>query len=251
MFLVIYYFFGFKFIRDTIIYHLWSNIKLSLELADWIWQYLSLGFFTEFISFISLAFGYLKKDYKLIIFSAYPIIYDFVILLIFKQVIYHYFAFVLPFLSIAFGRTFSSSKFVELKIFLILILFISLFSNFQSLIYYFDKSKNYFFDELVSYTLQLTEKNDLIFGEPRSINYISFVTDRKIVNNYFDSDLKYLSFEGFEKVVEEVKKGKPKIIVVDVNYYKILYNYVEGNYEIIKEWYVPSYCNLILMKSLK
>jgi hypothetical protein len=119
------------------------------------------------------------------------------------------------------------------------------------LIYYFDKSKNYFFDELVSYTLQLTEKNDLIFGEPRSINYISFVTDRKIINNYFDSDLKYLSFEGFEKVVEEVKKGKPKIIVVDANYYKILYNYFEGNYEIIKEWYVPSYCNLILMKSLK
>jgi hypothetical protein len=251
MFLVIYYFFGFKFIRDTIIYHFWSNIKLSLELADWIWQYLSLGFFTEFISFISLAFGYLKKDYKLIIFSAYPIIYDFVILLIFKQVIYHYFAFVLPFLSIAFGRTFSSSRFVELKIFLILILFISLFSNFQSLIYYFDKSKNYFFDELVSYTLQLTEKKDLIFGEPRSINYISFVTGRKIVNNYFDSDLKYLSFEGFEKVVEEVKKGKPNIMVVDANYYKILYNYFEGNYEIIKEWYVPSYCNLILMKSLK
>ncbi|MDT7858488.1 MAG: glycosyltransferase family 39 protein [Candidatus Aenigmarchaeota archaeon] len=251
IFLVIYYFFGFKFIRDTIIYHFWSNIKLSLELADWIWQYLSLGFFTEFISFISLAFGYLKKDYKLIIFSAYPIIYDFVILLTFKQVIYHYFAFVLPFLSIAFGRTFSSSRFLELKIFLILILFISLFSNFQSLIYYFDKSKNYFFDELVSYTLQLTEKNDLIFGEPRSINYISFVTDRKIVNSYFDSDLKYLSFEGFEKVVEEVKKSKPKIMVVDANYYKTLYNYFEGNYEIIKEWYVPSYCNLILMKSLK
>jgi hypothetical protein len=248
LFLVIYSFFGFNFIRDTILYHFGSNIKLSLGLANWVWQYFSLGFFTEFISIICLIFGYFKKDYKLILFSAYPFFYDIAILLLFRQVIYHYFAFALPLLTISFGRVFSQSKFIELKFFLIFILLLSLFTNFKSLIYYFDKNKNFVFNELVNYTLEFTQKNDLIFGEPRTINYVSFVTNRRIVNNYFDSDLKHLSFEGLEKIIEEVKKAKPKIIVADENYYEIFYKNFEEDYEKIKEWNIPGYYHLILMK---
>jgi hypothetical protein len=247
LFLVIYSFFWFNFIRDTVIYHFGSNIKLSLGLANWVLQYLSLGFFTGFISIICLIFGYLKKDYKLMLFSIYPLFYDITILLLFKQVIYHYFAFTLPLLAISFGRTFSQSKFIELKIFLILILLFALISNTRSLIYFFDRSKNFVFDELVTYTLEFTKKDDLIFGEPMTTNYVSFVTNRKIVNNYFDSDLKHLNFEGLGKVIKEVKKTKPKIIITDYNFYKIFYINFEDEYEKVKEWNVSDYYHILLM----
>jgi hypothetical protein len=182
------------------------------------------------------------------LFSAYPLFYDLTILLLFRQVIYHYFAFVLPLLAVAFGRTFFQSRFIELRIFLVLLLLLSLITNFKSLVYYFDKSKNLIFDEMVKYTLEVTQKNDLIFGEPRTVNYVSFITNRKIVGSYFDSDLKRLSFEGLEKVVEEVKKEKPKVIVADKNYYEIFYKNFESNYQKVKEWNIPAYYYLILMK---
>jgi hypothetical protein len=210
-------------------------------------QYLSLGFFTIFISLISLAFSYFEKEEKLFLLSFYPLLYDLIILLIFKQVIYHYFAFSLPFVFISFGRVFSS-KSTELKIFLSLILFLSILSNFKSVTYYFDKSKNLVFDELVNYTLKFTNENDSIFGSAIPINYVSFVTNRKIALNYFDSDLKHLSFEGLEKIVEEVKKAKTKIIVADANYYGIFYKNFEDNYEKVKEWNVPEYYHIVLMK---
>jgi 4-amino-4-deoxy-L-arabinose transferase-like glycosyltransferase len=247
-FIVIYSFFGFNFIRDTVIYHFGSNIKLSLGLASWIWQYFSLGFFTAFISIISLIFGYFKKDYRLMLFSAYPLFYDITILLIFKQIIYHYFAFCLPLIAISFGRAFSQSKITDLKLFLFLILLLSFITNFKSLVYYFDRNKNLVFDEIVNYTLEFTQENDLIFGEPRVINYVSFVTNRRIVNNYFDSDLKHLNFEGLERVFEEIKRAKPKIIVAYKNYYEILYKNFEDEYEMVKEWDIPGYYHLIIMK---
>jgi hypothetical protein len=247
-FAIIYLLFGYNFIKDTVIYHLTRNIKFEAGLANWIWQYISFGFFTTFISLICISIGYFKKDLKLILFSSYPLIYDITILLIFKQVIYHYFAFALPLLFVSFGRGFVSISFKEVKFFLAFILLLSVFGNWKSLYYYFDKNKNLVFDELVNYTLGSTHKDDLIFGEPRSINYISFVTDRKIALNYFDSDLKHLSFEGLEKIVEEVKKAKPKIIVADANYYGIFYKYFEDEYEKVKEWNVPEYYHIILMK---
>jgi hypothetical protein len=67
------------------------------------------------------------------------------------------------------------------------------------------------FKELVNYTLKLTDRNDLIFGSPIPTNYISFVTNRKIALNYFDSDLKHISFEGVDKVIKEIKKARPSL----------------------------------------
>jgi hypothetical protein len=93
---------------------------------------------------------------------------------------------------------------------LIFILLFALISNTRSLIYFFNRRKNFAFDGLVTYTLEFTKKDDLIFGKPITTNYVSFVTDRRIVNNYFDSDLKHLNHEGRGKVIKEVKKTKPK-----------------------------------------
>jgi hypothetical protein len=239
--------FGFDFIKDTVFYHFESNIKLSISLANWILQYLSLGFFTLFICFISLVFGYFKKDFMLLAFSIFILFYDITILLIFRQVIYHYFAFTIPFLSIVFGRIFYASKFLELKFFIILILLLSIISNYRSLIYYFDYTKNLVFDDAANYTLKLSEKDDLIFGEPRVINYVSFVTGRKILNNYFDSDLKFINFYGREKILNQIEKAKPKLLFVDDQHYSLL-GPILNNYKLIKEWNVPEYYHLYLFE---
>jgi hypothetical protein len=239
--------FGFNFIKDTVFYHFESNIKLPISLANWILQYLSLGFFTLFICFISLVFGYFKKDFMLLAFSIFILFYDITIILIFRQVIYHYFAFTIPFLSIVFGRIFYASKFLELKFFIILILLLSIISNYRSLIYYFDYTKNLVFDDAANYTLKLSEKDDLIFGEPRVVNYVSFVTDRKIVNNYFDSDLKFINFYGRDKVLNQIEKAKPKLLFVDDQHYSFL-GPILNNYKLIKEWNVPEYYHLYLFE---
>jgi hypothetical protein len=247
IFILIYSIFGQNFIRDTILYHIVSNIKIDFELSKSIWQYILLGFFHDFILITSLIYGYLKKDYKLLILSIYPLIYDLTILLTFKQVAYHYFAFMLPFLSIVYGRAFSYQRPFELKIFLILILLLSWITNLKSIIYFFDKSKNILFDKALNYTLSL-EKTDTIFGNPIIVNYVSFISDISIFNNYFDSDLKHLYFEGLEKVIEEVKIGKPKLIFVDANYYKLFDSVIKNEYKKIDEFIIPGYYNFILFE---
>jgi hypothetical protein len=104
------------------------------------------------------------------------------------------------------------------------------------------------FDEAVNYTIQLSKKDDLIFGEPRTINYISFVTNRKIVGNFLDSDLKHINFEGRERVINIIRTAKPKLIIADKNY-EDFYHSFEEDYEEIKEWNIPGYYHLILMKA--
>jgi hypothetical protein len=247
-FSLLYFFFGFKFIRYTILYHLQVNIKFAVQTPNFFWQYFSLGFFSIFILLISLVYAYFKKDYKLFLFSVYPLFYDFTVITILRQLTYHYFAFILPFVFISFGRVFSESKFFQVKFFLSLFLFLSLFSNFHSLTFYFDKNKNIIFEELVEYTFNLTKENDMIFGSAIPTNYISFVTNRKIVNNYFDSDLKHISFEGVNKVINDVKEAKPKIIIADKNYYKEFYIAFEKDYEAVKSLEYPGYYSLLLMK---
>jgi hypothetical protein len=239
--------FGYQFIKDTIIYHLSVNIKQNIGIASWIDQYLTLGLFTIFLSFFSLAFGIFNKNKLIILFSVFPLLYDLVVILVLKQVIYHYFVLPLPFLFIALAATFVKSKYFFLKFFLLAILILCFYKNFQSLKYYFIMEYNKVFLELENYTLQKTSEQDLIFGESGSTNYISFATNRKIVNNYFDSDLKFINFYGRDKVLNEIEKAKPKLLFVGDQHYSFL-GPILNNYKLIKEWNVPEYYHLYLFE---
>jgi hypothetical protein len=50
----------------------------------------------------------------------------------------------------------------------------------------------------------------------------------------------------WKKLLKKLKKSKPKIIVA--NYYGVFYKYFEDEYEKEKEWNVPEYYHIILMK---
>jgi 4-amino-4-deoxy-L-arabinose transferase-like glycosyltransferase len=242
-----YILFGYKFIEDTIIYHLGVNIKQNIGIAGWIDQYLTLGFFTIFLSFFSLVFGIFNKNKLIFLFSIFPLIYDSIVILILKQVIYHYFILPLPFLFIALAATFIKTKYLSLKFFLLTILIFCFYTNLQSLSYYFGIEYNKVFSELENYTLQKTTGRDLIFGEPRSTNYVSFVTNRRIINNYFDSDLKFINFYGKEKFLNEIEKIKPKLLFIDESHNSFLRPILK-NYELIKEWNAPGYYHLYLFE---
>jgi len=242
-FTLLYTLFGSDFFISTILYHFQANIEIS-QFAGLGEQYLALGFFTIFMSLICLIHGYLKKDSKILLFAFYPLIYDLVILLIFKQVIYHYFAFMLPFIFVAFGVTLVKSKLSVVKFSLLTILALSFFTNLTSLNFYFNEDENKVFNELVDYTLINTNQDDLIFGSATPTNYVSFVTDRKIVGNYFDSDLKFISFYGKERVLSEVKNAEPILIFATQSYA----DFFEDNYVLVKVWNKPGYYHFLLLK---
>ncbi|MEM5854942.1 MAG: hypothetical protein QW472_01305, partial [Candidatus Aenigmatarchaeota archaeon] len=210
-------------------------------------QYFVLGLFTTFICLTSLLYSCLKRDRTIFLFSFYPLFYDLCVLFIFKQVVYHYFTFVIPLTFIAFGATFLKSKLFIVKFSLALFLILSFLISLKSLNFYFNPAENQVFQEITNFTLQNTNSNDLIFGSAIPTNYVSFVTNRKIVNNYFDSDSKFINFIGREKILNEVKNVKPKIIFADQFYL----NFFKDDYEIVKEWNEPGYYHLILMKLKK
>ncbi|MEM5832177.1 MAG: hypothetical protein QXT38_02605 [Candidatus Aenigmatarchaeota archaeon] len=234
--------FGKNFLTYTIFYHLKANLEFNFEKTKE--QYFLLGFFTIFISITSFFYNYLEKNHKILLFSLYPIFYDSILLIILKQPFYHYFTLSLPLVFISFGFTIASAKQIFIRFFFLFILISSIFSNFQSLDFYFNKNKNLIFEELTNYTLKNTQSDDLIFGTSIPTNYISFVTNRKIVNNYFDCDLKFVNFVGIEKILKDIKEYKPKLIFADQFYLQIF----NEEYKVIKEWKILEDYTIFLME---
>ena len=244
-FLLLFTLFGFTYFKDTVIYHFYSNIKIGI--ANWIDQYLTLGFFTIFLALFSFVYAMVEKNKLIALFAGYPLLYDLIIIFGLKQVIYHYFVLPLPFLFIAVGYTFSKTKFFSLKIFILLVLSLCIYSNLKSLEFYYLKKYNQVFFDVEDWVLKNSNENDLLLGEPRVLNYVSFVTNRKILNNWFDTDLKFINFYGREKVLETVERKKPKILIVNELHYNFL-KPVLKDYKLIKEWNVPEYYHIYLFE---
>ena len=90
-----------------------------------------------------------------------------------------------------------------------------------------------------------TSEEDSVFGEPVLTNYVSFVTDRHMASNYYDSYIRYLVFEGEEKVIEKLRGDMPKFIIEMKGYYLVnpfFRDFVIENYELEKNIEgVPNY----------
>ncbi len=239
-----YLLFGKQYLIDTVVYHFSSNFAEKFGIANWTDQYLVLGYFTIFLSIFAFTYGILYKNKTIILFSVYPLIYDLIILFGLRQVIYHYFVFPLPFLFITVGKMLADSKYLSLKVFLVTVLFLAFFTNLQSLTFYLTEEPNQVFYELVDYTLRNTKPEEIIFGEPRSLDYVSFVTGRKTFGNHFDTDLKFINFAGRETILNEVKSAKPKLIFANQFYTE----FFADDYTIVKEWNLPGYYHLILLE---
>jgi len=200
--------FGFEYINQTILYHL-QRPKGTTDMT----QYFSIGFFTLFLSAIAIFIGYVERDMDLIFFATTPLFADLMILFLMNPVYYHYFLISIPFLCIGLGRIFMKSRYKAAKIVVVAILFLSILSNFQTIDFYLNPKhsfKFYYISELVQKNVS---KNETIFGEPAMVNFISLTKGVKIFNDYTDSYLQHISFEGETEFIQKLEKNPPKIFI--------------------------------------
>lgn len=233
IFLILYIIFGYEFIDDTILYQMYARFTSSqlLKLSS---QYFYFGFFSLFLGLISFLFALEKKDKLLLLFSAYPICADLLILLAFKTIIYHYFLFSLPFIIIAISKVFFASRDLIIRVSILVIIFLSITTNFRTIDFYQNPeySKNFYY--IAQYVQNRTSEADNIFGESSVTDYISFTTNISVTSNYLDSYLSYLIYISEEKVIQNLEKQKPKFIIDMENYYNsnpYFSRYLQEKYE--------------------
>jgi hypothetical protein len=183
------------------------------------WQYLSLGVFALPILMMSFFTAYEKLDKKILIISLYSIFYELLLTVSLKTISYHYFLYSLPFLSLCFSYTFFTKKSLFVRISLVLLLFLSLFLNFKSIDFYLNKERAKYIEEIADYVFY-NVNNDKIWGEPSLVSYIAFSKNVSFVSNYPDPYIDYWRYLEEEKVIEVLKREKPKFII-DMNSYLI------------------------------
>jgi 4-amino-4-deoxy-L-arabinose transferase-like glycosyltransferase len=229
-FILLFSLFGSNYIRQTVYYQIFSKTQLTAQT-----QYWGIGIFFFFLALISSFVAYVEKDRILLLLALTPLIADSVILLILRQIFYHYFLISLPFCVIALSRVLISSKDRIVKLIIPTILFLSIIFNMQTIDFYLNPihaEKFYYISEFVNNN---TSKSDKIFGEPIATNYASFTTGRKIAGNYLDSYLPHLVFEGEQKVLNDIEKDRPKLIIEMDGYYlsdPIFSNFISNNYKL-------------------
>lgn len=202
--------FGTDYFNQTVSYHLVS--KISGQTAEPA-QYWGMGFFLIFLALISAHVSYMERDKILFLFSLILLIADTAILLSLKLFFYHYFLVSLPFCIMAVGRSLTVSKDLIIRASLLFIIFLSVVSNPQTIDFYLNASNAEKFHHIAEFVKNGTSAADKIFGEPTAINFVSFIAGREISGNYLDSYLQHLTFEGVEKVVENLEKYKPTIFI--------------------------------------
>lgn len=222
--------FGKEYIHQTFLYHF---LKTSFQSKI---QYFGMGTFFIFLTTISIFVG-IKKDKLLLSLTLPPFLIDMALLLGFKIVFYHYFLLSIPFYLIGFSRVVKFKY--PLTVFATLaLLFISYIYNLPTFDYYLNPIHSKKFNYISNIIERNTNKNDTIFGEPVMTNYVSFVTERKIASDYFDSYIQRLKVEGVEKIVKILEKEKPRIFIEMEGYYSSLPElnfFINSNYYLVEK----------------
>lgn len=227
--------FSFNFIEDTIIFQVLSKTFYTLT-PKLYYQYLYIGFFTMFLALTSAILSY-KKDKTIFLFSVYPLILNLLILLSLKFIAYHYFLFSVPLVMIAASKTFLAHKDKAIRIFIALIIFLSIFSNYTTIDFYQNPrySEKYYF--IADYIKSNTSKNDNIFGDSSIAYYISFTEDVPVTSTHLKSFLSYEVYLKEEDVIENLERERPKFIIdLEGTYISNAYfrEYIQNKYELKK-----------------
>lgn len=229
--------FNWNFIDQTIIFQISSKVITNAP-EKLVWQYLGMGFFTFFLGLISIYVAFEKKDKILMLLSVYPLIIDLIIFFGLKYIAYHYFLISLPFISMATAISVTKSKDKLLYFVIPVILLLSLSSNFQTIDFYLNPTNAKRFYYTAEFIVNNTSDKDSIFGEPILTNYVSFVTNRRISSNYYDSYVGHLMFEDEKKVIQNLEKDMPKFVIEMEGYYlsnPYFRDFILNNYQLEKK----------------
>jgi len=197
------------------------------------WQYLSIGCFTLPILLIAFFISYENRNKELLLISSYSIFYDLTLLILLKTLSYHYFLYTLPFVSLCFSYSFFSKKSLFIRTSLILIIVLSLFFNLSSIDFYLNKDRSKYIEEIASYIASNIE-NEKIWGEPSIVSYVGFSRNVSVASNYLDPFIDYWRYLNEERIIEFLKKERPRFII-DMNFYLMssnkLANFVKDYYK--------------------
>lgn len=235
LFILFYLFFGFEFINQTILYQLTSIFFISSVPKDYS-QFFNIEFFKISSFIIFVVFSFQKKEKLILFFSLYSILLELSIVLAFRTIIYHYFIFTLPFYALGSFFIILENKLIE-KTFLLFFLFSSIIYNYPTFNFYVFGKSYEVMEKISKIVLSIVNKDDVIFGYSPIVDYISFTYNIKIANNYLDSYIDYLRFISEEKVIENLKIEKPKIIIDMSMYFSQnpkFYQYLQSNYDMIR-----------------
>lgn len=238
IFFIIYLIFGFNFFDNSILFQI-STKLFEDKMPKLVFQYLDLGYFSLFFALLSAVFAYWKKNKILLLLSLYPIAIDLLVLAFLKTVIYHYFLLSLPFVMLATSKTFLESKENSIKVLILLIFSLSAYHNLASFEFYFNSKNSAYMLEIAEFVKKETSLDDSIFGEPVVMNYVSFVTGRRISAFLLDSYPRHLSYEGEQIVLEKIRQDQPKVFIDMNNLYFFLpslKNYFSENYKPTKSF---------------
>jgi 4-amino-4-deoxy-L-arabinose transferase-like glycosyltransferase len=242
--------FGNEYISQTISYH-FLKAGISEPFSSQYWRF---GYFTFFLSLISVLVTYTEKKKILFLFSSIPLIVDSSLLIFLKVTFYHYFLLSLPFCVLAAAKIWKDTSNKPIKFTIPIIIIVSIFSNFATLDFYLNPLHAKKFHQIAEFVERFADENETIFGEPIATNYASFITGRKISGNYLDSYLSHLKFEGEEKIMKKLSTEKPKVFI-EMKFGKDYYFLSNANFKNFLKGYkieksiegIPTY---LLMKNL-
>ncbi len=251
IFTVSYAIFGYEFINQTILFQIFSKLAYTVNFG---YTYLPMVLFTIFLEAVSLLYAYIYKNKTLLLFSAYPLIYDLSLILAFKNIVYFYFLPSLPFVMIAAATTFSMTFKSKQKLFALIIpaiILVSIFQNIPTYEVYLNPASSTSFSQIEQIVLNNTSPQDKIFGESSMTDYVSFVTGRAIAGNYLDSFDAYLQYQNPQIVVQNLEKNKSKIIIDQGNFYQlqpIIGTFIQQNYKLLTTVYGIQIYNVLIEK---
>jgi len=229
--------FGDNFFKQTLKYQIESKLFINTKLKKDYWQYFSFGIFTLTILILTFFISLSKRNNFFFAISFYSLLYEILLVLSLKTIAYHYFLYTIPFVSLCYSYTFFARKGKFSKIFLSLLLILSIVSSISTFDFYFNKERSKYIEEIATYISSKISKEDKIFGESTLTDYIAFSKNVEIANNYLDAYVDYLRYISEDKVLENLEKEKPKYII-EMNAYLTLYpkfaKYINENYVLEK-----------------
>ena len=200
-FLLVYPFLGRNFIEDTIIYHFQRvSTKTYFDVEYW-----SFGIFDLMIFLIAIVL--IKEKTLRSIFIA-GLLYEVLIFVLIKQLIYYYFIPSILLTILALNCIWKRGD--QEKILVLFIIIFNFLFNLSTIQYYWNINNFIEMYELNEYFKNLPQ-NATILGDPVITNFISFKNGMKVKNNVFDCDLKRIMFNKTEIV--KAFEQKPTFIV--------------------------------------
>jgi hypothetical protein len=128
---------------------------------------------------------------------------------------------------IATSEAFQSKEYA-IKLFIILIIILSIFTNISTFDFYLNPKNSENIISIRDYVQKFASKNDNIFGDQSITSYISFTTEISMTSNHLDPYIDYARYTNETNIIENLEREKPKLII-DLGDYFVSNNYF-GDY---------------------